>query len=677
MAAVTGPTYTGLPQDEIDRRYRLVREAAARDGLDAVIVCGNEYTGFEGAVTYLSGFVIVHRYAYVLLPVDGDPSIVFPSEARYVGEHGTTWIDEQVFVDRPGDWIADRVRGKRVGVYGMDYVMTVRDYSALAPVCILVGWDVAFDHARMVKSELELESVRESVRINTEGFWVFLDAFEPGKSEREILAPCEEYFVSQGCGRWTMDMVLDGPNGSALPEFKIAGTRPIGAGDCVLPSLEVAGAGGHWVEVSRAICPGEPSDDDEADDGGVRRVLRRGAGGAPRRRDRARRAPCGGEGLPRPRLHARSRHRPLDRDDDDRVPEDRRGGRDGAGGRHGAVDAPARDLRGRAGVPLHAGHVARDRGRRRAARGAADEDLRRHREAVLTKSADAATRSACLSAYFVVIPDKVVLFWTCMTRAEMVVFRLGCGYFIQSGIDLCGGGDMMRKRLGIAAVAAVAALTFAGGRSLTPLGPQNVRAVFFANWDRYARGYLVNQIPADRLNDIDYAFATVTPDGRCALTDPWSDYQAPTWSGTDSVNGVADDPSNLDQHLFGNFNQLLELKALHPDLRVEMSIGGWTGSTYFSDAAATPASRKAFVASCIDLIIDGNLPTGGWPTQAGGPGAAAGLFDGINIDWEYPGVDPGNGAHHSPPTSPTRPPCCRSSGRSSTRPARSPGSTTR
>ena len=175
-----------------------------------------------------------------------------------------------------------------------------------------------------------------------------------------------------------------------------------------------------------------------------------------------------------------------------------------------------------------------------------------------------------------------------------------------------------------------------------------MRAAFFANWDRYGRGYLVNQIPADRLNVIDYAFATVTPDGRCGLTDPWSDYQAPTWSGTDSVNGVADDPNNLDQHLFGNFNQLLELKAAHPALHVEMSIGGWTGSTYFSDAAATPASRQAFVASCIDLIINGNLPTGGWPTQAGGPGAAAGLFDGINIDWEYPGVDPGNGAHHSP-----------------------------
>jgi Xaa-Pro aminopeptidase len=261
VAAVGEISYTGLPQEEVERRYRLVREAAERDGLDAVLVCGNEYTGFEGAVTYLSGFVIVHRYAYVLLPVDGEPSIVFPSEARYVGEHGTTWIERQEFVDTPGAWLAEQLQGKRVGVYGLDYVMTVRDHTALAGACELVGWDVGFDRARAVKSELELASVRESVRINAEGFRVFLDAFEVGRSEREVLAPCEQYFVSQGCGRWTMDMVLDGPNGGALPEFKIAGARRFEAGDMVLPSLEIAGPGGHWVEVSRAICPGVPTDE--------------------------------------------------------------------------------------------------------------------------------------------------------------------------------------------------------------------------------------------------------------------------------------------------------------------------------------------------------------------------------------------------------------------------------
>ena len=244
--------------DEMTRRYANVREALARDGLDAALVCGSEYSGFEGAVTYMSGFTIVHRYAYVLLPLEGDPSIVFPREARYVGEHGTTWIDEHVFVDRPGEWLADRVRGRRVGVYGLDYVMAVRDYRALESVD-LVPWDVAFDDARAVKSELELDSVRESVRINTEGFWIFLREFEVGKAEREILAPCEEWFVSQGCGRLTQDMVLAGAEGSASPEFRIAGERRVAATDLVLPSLEVAGPGGHWVEVSRAICPGEPS----------------------------------------------------------------------------------------------------------------------------------------------------------------------------------------------------------------------------------------------------------------------------------------------------------------------------------------------------------------------------------------------------------------------------------
>jgi Xaa-Pro dipeptidase len=124
-----------------------------------------------------------------------------------------------------------------------------------------VPWDVEFDHARAVKSDYELESVRDSVRINAEGFRIFVDRFEPGKTEREILAHCEKYFVEEGCGRLTMDMVLVGDNGAALPEFKIAGDYRIKATDMVLPSLEIAGPGGHWVEVSRAICASAPSDE--------------------------------------------------------------------------------------------------------------------------------------------------------------------------------------------------------------------------------------------------------------------------------------------------------------------------------------------------------------------------------------------------------------------------------
>ena len=240
---------------ELTRRYVNVRKAMAEADLDALVVSGSEYSGFEGAVTYLSGFQIVHRYAYVVVPASGDPFIVFPNEARYVGEHGTSQI-EQVFHDRPGAHMAEHARGagwKRVGVYGLDYVMAVRDewmLEAAGPE--LVPFDVEFDLARAVKSEAELESVRDSVRINERGFEIFLENYAPGKSAAEVMARAEEWFVAEGCGRLTMNMVLTGTDAYARPEFKIARREEV-LPKFLLPSLEVAGPGMHWVEVSRAI----------------------------------------------------------------------------------------------------------------------------------------------------------------------------------------------------------------------------------------------------------------------------------------------------------------------------------------------------------------------------------------------------------------------------------------
>jgi Xaa-Pro aminopeptidase len=235
---------------EIQQRYDRVRAAMDEARLDAVLVCGSEYTGFEGAITYMSGFVIVHRYAYLLLPREGEPTIIFPAEARYVGEHGTSWVADQVFADRPGEWLAKRLAALRVGVYGLDYVMAVRDFEAMHLKVELVPFDVEFDLTRAVKSDEELESVRDSVRINTEGFHAFRAAYAPGKTAAEVLAPAEQLFVQQGCGRLTMNMVLVGP------EFVIARGDEVLEEFCI-PSLEVAGPGGHWVEVSRAL--GQPN----------------------------------------------------------------------------------------------------------------------------------------------------------------------------------------------------------------------------------------------------------------------------------------------------------------------------------------------------------------------------------------------------------------------------------
>jgi chitinase len=140
---------------------------------------------------------------------------------------------------------------------------------------------------------------------------------------------------------------------------------------------------------------------------------------------------------------------------------------------------------------------------------------------------------------------------------------------------------------------------------------------YFTNWGVYGRDFQVRDLEASgaagKLTHLVYAFGKVT-DGRCAASDGWADYQKPM-PAADSVDGVADRP---DAPLRGNFGQLRKLKSKHPGLRLIWSFGGWTGSDGFTAAARDPAG---FAASCRDLLGDPR-----W----------AGLFDGIDVDWEYP-----------------------------------------
>src|SRR5207237_8363576 len=101
---------------------------------------------------------------------------------------GTSGVQDQAFAVRPGEWIAEKLAALRVGVYGLDYVMAVRDFEATHLRVEFVPFDVEFDLARSVKSDVELASVRDSVRINTEGFWKFLEAYETGRTAAEGLA---------------------------------------------------------------------------------------------------------------------------------------------------------------------------------------------------------------------------------------------------------------------------------------------------------------------------------------------------------------------------------------------------------------------------------------------------------------------------------------------------------
>ena len=185
------------------------------------------------------------------------------------------------------------------------------------------------------------------------------------------------------------------------------------------------------------------------------------------------------------------------------------------------------------------------------------------------------------------------------------------------------------RRLLAAAVVAAVASTAAATPAQAGVKPY-VKVGYFTQWGIYGRDFQLAKVQnsgaASRLTHINYAFGPVTADGVCASADPWADWQTP-FSAELSVDGVADVAG---QPISGNLNQIAELKAKNPRLRVLISLGGWTGSKYFSDAARTDASRKKLVSSCVDLWIKGNLPD--LPT-----GVAAGILDGIDLDWEWPG----------------------------------------
>ena len=180
----------------------------------------------------------------------------------------------------------------------------------------------------------------------------------------------------------------------------------------------------------------------------------------------------------------------------------------------------------------------------------------------------------------------------------------------------------MRLRPALLVLVLLALASCGGEPRPAPPAPLVV-AGYFTEWGVYGRGYLVKNLQtsgaARRLTHLKYAFGKVDG-GRCAMGDDWAATGKPV-TAADSVDGVADRPGDT---LRGSFGQLRKLKAAYPSLKVLWSFGGWSDSAGFTEAARDPAR---FAESCRDLLGDPR-----W----------AGLFDGIDVDWEYPnacGVD--------------------------------------
>ncbi len=200
------------------------------------------------------------------------------------------------------------------------------------------------------------------------------------------------------------------------------------------------------------------------------------------------------------------------------------------------------------------------------------------------------------------------------------------------------------KHLAIAIVVFAVCLDVAGARThstpqrsrLQPSVTHGLIVGYFGQGSVYDHFYVKNLVTsgaAAQLDQINYSQGFVTG-GRCSVADPNADLNF-NFTAQDSVDGKADSPATP---FHGNFHQIAELKRIHPGLKVLISLEG-RAADFAADAQ--PAARAAFVASCIDIFIRGHLTAS--PNVASGTPDQPSLFDGIDVDWEYPGAgDAGN-----------------------------------
>jgi len=128
---------------------------------------------------------------------------------------------------------------------------------------------------------------------------------------------------------------------------------------------------------------------------------------------------------------------------------------------------------------------------------------------------------------------------------------------------------------------------------------------YFPEWGVYSahNSYAPSDTPFNKLTHINYAFARII-NGEIAIFDDWA------------ATGITFGES-WDSEYKGNLGQFKKLKKQYPDTSVLISVGGWTQSANFHEAALTQAARLKFAASCVAFVRQ-------WD------------FDGVDIDWEFP-----------------------------------------
>ena len=255
-----------LPASERERRWQRLQDLIADENLDALVLAANDYRGHKGTLRWVGDFDLAHRYGYALAAPDRDPSLLLPENLALqpLGQ----WPIEVAYARNLGDGLAAalvELEARRIGVVGLGQVMKVEDYLAVRaalPDAEIVDATMAFERVRAPKEPLELEGAHESTRIAEAAFARILEVAGAGVTEREIGAEAARVALAQG-GQDLLFLTMYGrerEDGTVGGHFGIPHDRVLRPGDVHTFSFELIGPLGYWMELSRMVSIGPPTD---------------------------------------------------------------------------------------------------------------------------------------------------------------------------------------------------------------------------------------------------------------------------------------------------------------------------------------------------------------------------------------------------------------------------------
>jgi Xaa-Pro aminopeptidase len=205
-----------LPDSEFNARVEKFRKNIAAAGLDAALVHGNE-ADFAN-VRYLTEYWPTFEAGGVFVPVKGKPVLIIgPESETYArGRSKMKNIEKMVeyresaepqypgiAVANFGDLVKKYVTGgkiKKLGLVGYS-VMTLPVYTSLQkylPGVELIKADDTLIGLRIVKSDNEIELMREAFKISEKAVDAILKEIKPGMTEFQVIGIAQREIYKHG-----------------------------------------------------------------------------------------------------------------------------------------------------------------------------------------------------------------------------------------------------------------------------------------------------------------------------------------------------------------------------------------------------------------------------------------------------------------------------------------------